>query len=408
MSKLYHIMKIAVLIVLIFIAYNILNYQKEIQKINISNAYQNDASKGIFNANEWKCKLIGIIENKIKETNFKKISQVITKEIIEYYHKSTKDIRKQEILTYNQNSSFFKNIANISLNSFNKLKVKGIEFAIEKGSGFLSNKLAEQQDKLQKIISKKTSKFIIKSLKTENDSKSFDYDCRPKNIIMKSTQNLKKQQNRLFFIWWILFFTVIIVFSLLYHKKHEFRKTLLIDSSLIALLLLFLGIVLPMMEINATLLDFKFTLLNQYVNFSNQSLYFRAKSIYDIVVILIHNNPFIAITILIFSIVFPTIKLIATLLLIFSQKPANYLKWIISNLGKWSMADVFITAIFLANLSFQTILSEQLKPLRENKTTEMAINTSNSTIQIGFYFFLGYVMLSMIIAKLTIKYIKEK
>ncbi len=405
--KFYHIVKIPFFVFFIYTAYNIINTEKQIQKINIYNAYQNDASRGIFNVNEWKCKLIDVIDKKIKKTNFKKISSMVTGEFIDYYHNNTSEIRKQEVLTYNSKNSFWKNIKNVASNSFDKLKVKGIEFAIRKGSNFLNNKIEENQSKLQEIISRKTSRFITDSLKSKTQAKSFNDECKPKKIILKSTKNLKNKQNQYFYIWWGIFFTVILIFSVIYYKKTALRRTLLLDASLIALILLVLGIILPMMEINATLLNFKFTLFDENISFLNQSLYFRAKSIYDIVVILMPVNPLIAITVLIFSIVFPLLKLIATVILLFSKKPSKSLKWIIGNLGKWSMADVFIIAIFLANLSFQSILSEQLKPLSETKSAEMAVNTSNSNLQIGFYFFLGYVILSMIIAKLTIRYLKD-
>jgi hypothetical protein len=301
---------------------------------------------------------------------------------------------------------------------YRKLKTKSIDYALRKGSDFLNKKVGKNSKKLQKIISQKTTELITKSLNSDTEAKSFNEECSPKKVTLKSTKSIKKEQHKLFLIYWSLFFVIILIISLFYYKNltpqspkgevNSLRKWLLVDASLIAIILLILGILLPMMEINATLLNLKFTLLGEEVIFSNQSLYFRSKSIYDIVFTLLPVNPIIGIAVMIFSVILPTLKLIATLILVFSKKPASTLKWIINNLGKWSMADVFLIAIFLANLSFQNILSDQLEPLTQNKSAEMAINTSHSTIQIGFYFFFGYVILSMIIAKLTIVYLKEK
>ena len=260
--------------------------------------------------------------------------------------------------------------------------------------------------------------MITDSLKGEREARSFNKECEPKKMILKSTVKVDKVQNKLFLKWWLVFLVIIIIISWLYYKKRApqsfkgeakgLRKWLLIDASLLAIILLFLGIMLPMMEINATLLNLKFTLLGEEVLFSNQSLYFRSKSIYDIVTILLPVNPMIGIAVMVFSVVLPAIKLIITFVLIFSKKPSKKLQWIISNLGKWSMADVFLIAVFLANLSFQNILSDQMKSLSQNDSAQMAVNTSHSSIQIGFYFFFGYVILSMIIAKLTVGYLKER
>jgi len=418
LNIIYHLIKIPIILFIIFLSYNLLNNGKEVQKINTYNASQNDASNGIFNVTEWKCKLVEIVEKKIKNTKFEKLSELIIDEIVKYYHENTNDIRKQEVLTYNNKKSFLKNIGNVAKKSYKKVKTKGLDLIIKKSAKFVNEKIAQNKDKIQELVSRKTKELINDSLKGELDSKSFSKECEPKKIILKSTAEIDKKQNKLFLKWWLVFLVIMLIISWLYYKKvtpqssnkemNSLRKWLLIDASLLAIILLFLGVMLPMMEINATLINLKFTLLGEEVLFSNQSLYFRSKSIYDIVTILLPVNPMIGIAVMVFSVVLPAIKLIITFILIFSKTPSKKLQWIISNLGKWSMADVFLIAVFLANLSFQNILSDQMKSLSQNKSAQMAVNTSHSSIQIGFYFFFGYVILSMIISKLTVQYLKER
>jgi len=124
----YHLIKIPIIVFIIFLSYNLLNNGKEIQKINTYNAYQNDASRGIFNVTEWKCRLVGIVEKKIKNTNFEKLSKLMTDEIVKYYHESTEEIRKQEILEYNKKKSFFRNIGNVFKKSYKKTKTKVLDY----------------------------------------------------------------------------------------------------------------------------------------------------------------------------------------------------------------------------------------------------------------------------------------
>jgi len=93
----------------------------------------------------------------------------------------------------------------------------------------------------------------------------------------------------------------------------------------------------------------------------------------------------VASTILLFSVVIPLLK-IATLIftLIFREFHfAHHLVNFFKHLGKWSMVDVFVVAIFLVYLS-----SNQGE-------------VSKAEIQIGLYFFLMYVILSMITTMLT-------
>ena len=83
---------------------------------------------------------------------------------------------------------------------------------------------------------------------------------------------------------------------------------------------------------------------------------------------------------LLFSIVLPLLKTLSMLFvaLFVRNRAAHTIVHFFKILGKWSMADVFVVALFLVYLS-------------ANKG-EM----SRAEVMVGFYFFLGYVILSMI------------
>ncbi len=100
----------------------------------------------------------------------------------------------------------------------------------------------------------------------------------------------------------------------------------------------------------------------------------------------------VALTILLFSVTLPVLKsLTLTFTLLFYDKPwsitlVNFFK----HLGKWSMLDVFVVATFLVYI------------------TTNGGKMTHAEIQVGLYFFLIYVILSMIVALLTQKVLLHK
>jgi paraquat-inducible protein A len=101
------------------------------------------------------------------------------------------------------------------------------------------------------------------------------------------------------------------------------------------------------------------------------------------------DNYFVGGVILFFSIIFPLIKTIISLLLnILQEKNFLYthkVSSLLSYLSKWSMSDVFVLSIFLVYLS----------PKKGgNIETEL---------EMGFYIFLSYVIVSIIISTISFK-----
>ncbi len=93
-----------------------------------------------------------------------------------------------------------------------------------------------------------------------------------------------------------------------------------------------------------------------------------------------HKNYVVAIIVLLFSIIIPVVKTLVILLYGFLKESGlgkNIIK-ALDKLGKWSMADVFIVAFLVVFFS-----------------TKQDIHSS-LVIESGLYFFLGYVLLSMV------------
>lgn len=113
--------------------------------------------------------------------------------------------------------------------------------------------------------------------------------------------------------------------------------------------------------------------------------YFQSKSVDSIIKLLYKdNNNAIANVILAFSVIIPLFKLFFTMLLLYWEKARKNrtITVILTLIGKWSMADVFVTGVFVAYFSFHSMHMGQIE--------------TESGVLLGFYFFLSYAIVSIL------------
>ena len=111
-----------------------------------------------------------------------------------------------------------------------------------------------------------------------------------------------------------------------------------------------------------------------------------SRSIIDTIAALYQSHHFVvAMLIGLFSIVIPAVKLITMLILLLPVTPLikQRLSKMISVIGKWSMADVFVVAIIVTYMAGNASagMGDMLK--------------TQSQFEIGFYYFLGYCIFSI-------------
>jgi len=109
---------------------------------------------------------------------------------------------------------------------------------------------------------------------------------------------------------------------------------------------------------------------------------------------------FVAILIALFSIVVPAFKALLILMAYIKRKTEIESKLIsfVSKISKWSMADVFVVAVFLAVLSTNHNESAQTETLSlfGFKIDLLISNETLSMVGSGFYYFAAYCIISMI------------
>ena len=202
--------------------------------------------------------------------------------------------------------------------------------------------------------------------------------------------------------WLVGLIGLIIILSILFRETYGF-KGLIISLSSVSIILLVLGVTLPMIDIDARLDSFSFLLMDEPISFDEQFIYFQSKSILEVTRTLIEGSgvdlKLVGVLVFMFSIVFPFTKLILSALYLFVNRIQSnkVVQTIIFHLGKWSMADVFVVAMFMAYIGFYGIISSQLDSI-SNSRSGFNIETINySSLSPGAFFFTSYTLLSICI-----------
>ena len=230
----------------------------------------------------------------------------------------------------------------------------------------------------------------------------------------KTAKHLHGLQATTYFYTYILL-AIILAFLLLWlllRNQKAVQKPLFLISVLLALVILAAGVTAPMIEIDARFQKVNFLLIGEKIEFNDQVIFFQSKSIMDVVKILLDtrkvDSVLVGILILVFSVVFPVAKLLSTqIYLAGNERVRKYklLRFFAFKSGKWSMADVYVIAVFMAYIGFQGILDNQLAVLNVETESLVSISTNNTSLQPGYILFIAFVLfsllLSLILKKIT-------
>ena len=234
---------------------------------------------------------------------------------------------------------------------------------------------------------------IIKKHNGETSANTF-------TILQEKTTTLQKDSK----IYKTLLISSFFGFLLFVFFAKNFSKIEYLLALLFSFLLLFLGVTLPMIEIDARISEISFSFLNESMTFKDQVLFYKSKSIYEVVTLMMSQHKFDLIAvgslIFLFSVLFPISKLISSVLYLVSSKlkENKVIQFLIFKTGKWSMADVFVIAIIMAFIGFEGIITDQLNQLESVTESVDILTTNNSSVLFGFYSFTAFVLLSIAIS----------
>jgi hypothetical protein len=190
-------------------------------------------------------------------------------------------------------------------------------------------------------------------------------------------------------------------------RCRELTPELMLMLTAGTLILLAAGVMTPMIEVEARIDELSLSLLGSPVLFTDQVLYFQSKSILDLVQVLIATRApdmiLVAVLVVLFSLIFPAAKMLASLLYYSDMNGLRrhvLVQFFALRSGKWSMADVLVVAILMAYVGFDGLISSQLAGLAGAATQVELISTNGTSLQLGFFLFLAFVLASLALSTL--------
>lgn len=167
------------------------------------------------------------------------------------------------------------------------------------------------------------------------------------------------------------------------------------------------GVLSPMLEVEVRITKLDATLLGTSVQFHDQSLYYRSKTVLEVFETLIQMGrpemTLVGVLVILFSVVFPACKMLAlgaSLIRPSLLRTNRLVRLLAFELSKWSMADVMVLAIFMSFVAFNGVIGSALEGLRGMPSVQQVlIPTNASKILPGYYLFIGFCISSIYLSK---------
>jgi len=234
------------------------------------------------------------------------------------------------------------------------------------------------------------------------------YDCINKEVckelIWDEIRLIEKEINlRVILIMAIV--SAVFMLNLVTRKKINMAQASILIIASFCLLLG--GITTPMIDLEAKIDQLMIQLLGERVTFLNDIIFFQSKSITDVVRILFEDGSlpmiFVGVLVFTFSIIFPSLKLISSLIYSYrigGLRENRLIQFFVIKSGKWSMADVMVVAIFMAFIGFDGIIDNQLDQLKRASEHVHILNTNGTRLLSGFYLFLLFCISSLLLSEI--------
>jgi len=397
--------------------YMLSHHQKEIKE---DYSEINNIMHGLFSADQWKDEVAGIIKHQVRHFTMtrkqKRQLQVEVEEIILAL------INKAEALVNKPTKTVGGKLKKFAIKTFvntDKIKAQVPDFART-----VIAKVDDPANK-KKMSSMAMGKFqqiqktgYIDSTSAVNTSlnhtmyKKYHVSSRDE-FNQKVISSLAKIKTVTYNYCFGMLGCIAVVLSMwwIFRKRGDLHATLFVMSLLFAFILLAVGLTASMIEVDARIRSLDFVLLGEHVVFKNQVLFFQSKSILDVVKILISqagiDSILVGVLILIFSILFPIMKLSSTGIHLLGKKSIaenKFIKYFAFQSGKWSMADVIVIAIMMTYIGLNGLLENQLSSLNIKSDFLTIITTNNTALQPGFIIFISFVLYGLILSTI-LKYI---
>jgi hypothetical protein len=407
MKNLIRIILILILAAQGYLAIEIFTLNRETAEYSQDKIELSKIKYGLFNVDVWKEKISEIVSDKIDEfeitdENREKMRISIRSflyEQVDLFERHYKERNKETL------GGLLRSAVAGLTNTFDEIKeeVPNITDQIinfldepqnrENLKSFIHTKLDQYTNETFSETDYTLQNAILEKHGVESRTEAFEF-------LAKKTEEFSSKKDTLLRISGSLYLLVMLILIFAF-KGDKWTMALIIAY---AANLLSLGVLLPMIEIDARIAELRFSLMGTDLSFTDQVLYYKNKSILQVVKTLMENGKadLIAVAFLVFtfSVLFPFFKLSSSVVYLFKKEAERwkFIQFMVFKTGKWSMADVMVVAIFMAYIGFSGIVTEQLGQLKDISTNVDILTTNNSQLQEGFFLFTGFVVLSILIS----------
>ncbi|MDF9798539.1 hypothetical protein OKW21_003802 [Catalinimonas alkaloidigena] len=391
--------------------FNIYNLSSKRAEIKFDYSEVNSISYGLLSINVWSDHLTKIAMNRISDFELTPAQEDTLKYAIDQMLYAV--VNKADSLLEQKQKTFKGKLTKFAVNTFvNKDKIEAL---VPTFSQTLTNEIQAPDNKeaLKYLVRTKVQEYTDSTYAEANDSLLVNTILAKNNVASveefnrRSEATLQRLQEETYFFTYVvigIILTYLMLWWLLRHQK-TVHTPFFIISVLLALVVLGAGLTTPMIEIDARFKEVSFFLIGEEISFNDQILFFQSKSIVDVVVILLETGKYdsilVGLLILVFSIVFPITKLLATQIYLTGKekwKNNKVIYFFAFKSGKWSMADVYVIAIFMSYVGFQGILEDQLAIMNVETDALVSISTNKTSLQPGFILFIAFVLFSLLLS----------
>lgn len=394
----------------IFFGYKTYHQEKLNQEYNDHLIELSDIKYGLFNADEWKSVFAKVIAENVQNFSLKNTDQeTLKKEISIFIGKAIdsfeKGLKEDKPKSSGGLSGLLKTLSSFS-GVFDQVRNQIPVFTDQIYNHIMNgdNGAMMQQYIVTKLDEYTKDSTLVTDYTSMNNIIKI-YGGTDKNDTTKIIESKIKENNASKDLYWTVLFSLFILFTTLLIVLSNKTKWEFFTFISYSLVLLALGVLLPMIAIDARIAELNFPFMGETIQFKDQILFFKSKSIMEVVDLMISQNRldlfFVGGLVFLFSVLFPISKLISSLFYIFNEKMQNnrVIKFLVFKTGKWSMADVFVIALFMAYLGFDGLITEQLNQFQNITKSVGILTTNNSGLLFGFYAFTGFVLFSLFISQ---------
>lgn len=198
-----------------------------------------------------------------------------------------------------------------------------------------------------------------------------------------------------------------LAFILLIIGKRTLSRGAVVVLMAFSITMLVGGVLSPMLEVEVRVTKVDATLLGTPIEFRDQSLYYRSKTVLEVFQTLIEMDrpemKLVGVLVILFSVIFPALKMLALGASLFRPsllRNSRIVRLLAFELSKWSMADVMVLAIFMSFVAFNGVTTSAWDGLRSMPNVQqVAIPTDASRILPGYYLFVGFCVSSILLSQ---------